>query len=145
MAGIAAGESATLQGVAPGASLIAIQIGSEVSRRGCGTAGSPCVVLFDSDVLAALDYVADTLVGRVHDRRRQHELRLRPRRGAASPPATPRTRATSSAIDALRALGIASVAAAGNGSVTTGISAPACISSAIGVGASTDTSATPSG
>jgi subtilisin family serine protease len=43
------------------------------------------------------------------------------------------------AFDALAALGIASVAAAGNGSVTTGISAPACVSSAIGVGASFDT------
>jgi subtilisin family serine protease len=43
------------------------------------------------------------------------------------------------AFDALAALGIAPVVAAGNGSVTTGISAPGCVSSAIGVGATLDT------
>jgi subtilisin family serine protease len=42
------------------------------------------------------------------------------------------------AIDSLRAAGVATVLAAGNSSVTTGISAPACISSAVAVGATDD-------
>jgi subtilisin family serine protease len=61
VAGIAAGLDDTRQGVAPGASLIAIQAGSKETGAGCGPAGSPCVVFYDSDLLGALDYVADTL------------------------------------------------------------------------------------
>ena len=138
VAGIAAGRSSTLQGVAPGADLIAIQAGSRDTGADCGTAGSPCVVFFDSDLLAALDYVADTLSG-------SHEIAavnmsLGSDTTWSSESACNAANASYKlAIDALRALGIASVVAAGNGSVTTGVSAPACISSAIAVGATTDT------
>jgi subtilisin family serine protease len=138
VAGIAAGESSTLQGAAPGASLIAIQIGSEQSGAVCGTAGSPCVLIFDSDVLAALDYVADTLSASFTIAAVNMSFGSESTWGSES--ACDAANASYKlAIDALRALGIASVAATGNASITTGIAAPACISSAIGVGASIDT------
>ena len=138
VAGIAAGASPTLQGVAPGAAIIAIQIGSRYSGAACGTAGSPCVLIQDSDVLAALDYVADTLsasfaIAAVNMSFGSDTT------WASESSCNAANASYKLAIDALRALGIASVAAAGNDSVATGIAAPACISSAIGVGASTDT------
>jgi subtilisin family serine protease len=49
--------------------------------------------------------------------------------------------AQKNAIDILRAAGVATVIAAGNGSVSTGISAPGCISSAVAVGATNDADA----
>jgi subtilisin family serine protease len=138
VAGIAAGVSPTLRGVAPGAAIIAIQIGSRHTGASCGTAGSPCVLILESDVLAALDHVHDTLsasflVGAVNMSFGSDTT------WASESSCNAANASYKLAIDALRALGIASVAAAGNASVTTGIAAPACISSAIGVGASIDT------
>ena len=96
-------------------------------------------MFFDSDLLAALDYVADTLSA-------THEIAaVNMSLGSDETWSSESTCNTANAsfkvaIDALRALGIASVVAAGNASVTTGVSAPACISSAIAVGATADTS-----
>ncbi len=139
VAGIAAGRSDTLQGVAPGASVIAIQVGSDLSGAVCGGAGIHCVQFYDSDILAALDYVADTLSSTFEIAAVNMSLGSDdtwPSESACN--ADPLNASYKVAIDALRALGIASVAAAGNGSDPTGISAPACISSAIAVGGSTD-------
>ena len=125
------------QGVAPRASLIAIQAGSEQTGSACGTAGSPCVLFFDSDILAALDYVANTLASSFTIAAVNLSL-------GSSTTWSSETSCDAAnpsyklAFDTLRALGIAPVVAAGNGSVTTGVAAPACVSSAIAVGASTD-------
>jgi subtilisin family serine protease len=134
VAGIAAGETSTLHGVAPAAELIAVQISSAQYGAACGTGSSPCVGIYDSDVLAALDYVADTLAGSypvaavnmsfASDTVWNSEASCDAANGSYK-----------LAIDALRALGIASIAASGNASLSTGIAAPACISSAIGVAA----------
>jgi subtilisin family serine protease len=131
--GIAAGANATMHGAAPGAALIAIQIGSESSCE-----GSPCVVIYDSDALAALDYVGDTLseswnIAAVNMSFGSTTTWSDESSCDAS------NSAYKLAFDELRSLGIASVASAGNESSTTGIAAPACVSSAIGVGASFDT------
>jgi subtilisin family serine protease len=137
VAGIAAGSDATRRGVAPGAALIAIQVGSR-QNSGCGTVGDPCVVIWDSDALAALDYVADTLSGSWNIASVNMSFGSNDTwSGSASCDSS--NGAYKVAFEALAALGIASVAAAGNGSVTTGISAPACVSSAIAVGATIDT------
>lgn len=138
VAGIAAGTNGTLQGVAPGASIIAIQVGSRLNGASCGDAGSPCVVIQDSDALAALDHVADTLA----DDWNVAAVNMSFGSSTTWSSESSCDAANSSyktALDGLEALGIAPVAAAGNGSVTTGISAPACVSSAIGVGATIDT------
>jgi subtilisin family serine protease len=118
--------------------LIAIQIGTEVSSSvQCGSVGTPCVLLYESDAIAGLDYVADTLaLG-------WDIAAVNMSFGSASTWSSEAScdsanSAYKVAIDTLHALGIASVVASGNGSVTTGIAAPACISSAIAVGASAD-------
>ena len=135
VAGIAAGEGPSFAGVAPAAGLIAIQVGSETT---CGTPPSPCVTIYDSDAIAALDYVADTLASSLTiaavnmsfggDVAYNNQSLCNSQNSAFK-----------QAIDAVRALGIASVAAAGNDGDTNGIDAPACISSAVAVGATTDT------
>jgi subtilisin family serine protease len=134
VAGIAAGLTDVRQGVAPGASLIAIQVGSEYTCN-----GSPCVVIYDSDALSALDYVADTLA------LSWNIAAVNMSFGSTSTPQTEEDCDASwplykVAIDGLRSLGIASVAASGNNSSIDGVSAPACISSAIAVGATDDVS-----
>jgi subtilisin family serine protease len=139
VAGIAAGAGPTLNGVAPAASLISIQTGSRETGAACGPHPSPCVVIYESDALAALDWIADTQPG------------AEPIAAVNMSFATDTVWSSEAgcdadngayvlAIDALRALGIASVAASGNAGLNTGISAPACVSSAVGVGATSKTS-----
>jgi subtilisin family serine protease len=137
VAGIAAGSSATLQGVAPAAQLIAIQVGSE-QTSGC-PAANPCVTVYTSDVVAALDYVHDTLAGQFLIAAVNLSLGSTTTWSSESACDASNT-ALRLAVGALRDIEIASVAAAGNGGVVTGIDAPACLSEAIGVGASGDTS-----
>ena len=137
VAGIAAGRSSNVHGSAPGANIIAIQIGSELTGTGCGAVGSPCVTLYDSDAIAALDYVADTLS--VDWNIASVNMSFASAATWSSESACNSAHgAFESAADAVRALGIAPVAAAGNGYVTTKIASPACLSSVIGVGATFD-------
>jgi subtilisin family serine protease len=139
VAGIAAGRTSNRRGVAPGANLIAIQIGSELTGAGCGTAGSPCVTLYDSDAIAALDYVADTLSG-VWNIASVNMSFGSVSTWSSESACNSSNGAFTTAAAAVRALGIAPVAASGNSSVTTGIASPGCISSVIGVGATYDNS-----
>jgi subtilisin family serine protease len=139
VAGIAAGRSSNVHGIAPGANIIAIQIGSELTGAGCGTVGSPCVTLYNSDAIAALDYLTDTLS--VDWNIASVNMSFGSAATWSSESAcNSGNGAFKSAADAVRALGIAPVAAAANGSVTTGIASPACLSSVIGVGATFDNS-----
>lgn len=124
VAGIAAGADAGdgLVGLAPNASLIAIQIFSEVG-------GSPAA--YSSDILAAL----------------QHTLALVPFHpisavnlsfgGSIYSTEESCDQAAASqrlAIELLRQAGVASVAAAGNESFTNALTTPACLSNVISVG-----------
>ena len=132
VAGIAAGyQSESFAGIAEGASIIAIQVFSRFDdERICGTPTS-CIRSYTSDQLRGLDYILRlrgtytiasvnmSLGGAVYTSQ------------ASCDRANPTTKR---AIDALRAVGIATVIAAGNGGYANAISAPACISSAISVG-----------
>jgi subtilisin family serine protease len=139
VAGIAVGAGPTLNGVAPEAALVAVQVGSRETGAVCGAHGSPCVVLYESDALAALDWVADAAPGGY------------PIAAVNMSFATDTVWSTEAscdaanasyklAIDALRAQGVASVAASGNDGLDAGIGAPACVSSAVGVAATSKTS-----
>jgi subtilisin family serine protease len=139
VAGIAAGAGPTLNGVAPAASLISVQTGSRETGAACGAHPSPCVVIYESDALAALDWIADTLPGAepiaaVNMSFASEEV------WSSEAGCDADNAAYVLVIDALRSLGIASVAASGNAGLNTGIAAPACVSSAVGVGATSKTS-----
>jgi len=139
VAGIVAGRNPNRHGIAPGASIIAIQIGSELTGSGCGTAGSPCVTLYDSDAIAALDYVADTLSG-VWNVASVNMSFGSTSTWSSESACDSANGAFETAAGAVRSLGIAPVAASGNGSVTTGIASPGCLPSEIAVGATYDNS-----
>jgi len=123
-------------GVGRGAKIIAIQVFSSIdSDDFCGIGNSPCAGTFPSDQVAALERVYDlrgdfniaavnmSLGGTIYtdevscdDEQQSRKL----------------------AIDNLRSVGIATVAASGNSGRLNGIRTPACISSSVSVGATTD-------
>ena len=129
VAGIAAGNDATgpRYGVARGADIIAMQVFSDYGDRQLSK---------HSDQIAALEHVLDlsdnwsiaavnmSLGGGDYTDQDSCDLA---------------NTAKKAAIDNLRAVGIATVIAAGNDRYKDNINAPGCISSAISVGATTDT------
>ena len=138
VAGIVAGRDGISgspgPGVAPEAGIIAIQIFSLfTSEADCGAGQAPCVMSWTSDEIKGLERVYElrstysissanmSLGGEKHTSHCDQE----------SPGLT-------SAIDNLRAAGIATVVASGNDGYCGAISFPACISSAVSVGATTD-------
>jgi len=139
VAGIAAGKAYASQpggpfsGAAPDATLIAVQVFTRFTGSFCG-ASSPCYATYPSDQVAALNFVyglrsayniaAINLSlggGRFYTQAECDSAQSGTGRKAA--------------IDLLRAAGIATVAASGNNGYTDSLNAPACISSAISVGA----------
>lgn len=130
VAGIAVGNSAGSNvGVAPAAGLIAIQAGS-LHRA------SDHMTFFLSDQIAAMEYVLT-----LHNNNVYTVAAVNLSLGgnvAYSAHCDTSEPARKAAIDNLRSAGIATIIAAGNNGFTTGISSPACISSAISVGATFD-------
>ncbi|MFJ9180201.1 proprotein convertase P-domain-containing protein [Streptomyces sp. NPDC102360] len=137
VAGIAAGDGtgvagAPASGVAPGASLVAVQVFSRFDNDAyCGSGASPCVLSFTSAQVAGLEKVwalkqAGTPIVAAN-------LSL----GGGSHTASCDTDARKPVIDSLLGAGVATVAAAGNNGLE-GVSSPACVASAIAVGSITD-------
>ncbi len=138
VAGIAAGRSTLfggtpIAGVAKEAAIISIQVFSKFTS-GCSGA-SPCIMSWDSDQISALERV--------------YALRTTYNVAAVNLSLGGETKYTSSAscdtdysdykdaIDNLRSVGIAVVISSGNEYYKDGISGPACISTAVSVGATT--------
>jgi hypothetical protein len=142
VAGIAAGEGPSYDGVAPGASLVSIQVASEItSSTQCSPSPAPCARAYESDVIAALEEVHDAF-------RLDHEI---PAVNISLGGATYTSQsacdadnaAYKAAIDNLRSVDVATVIAAGNNGLSNALSEPACISSAVSVSATTDTDVIP--
>ncbi len=132
VAGIAAGDNSTYRGVAPAASLIPIQV--FLTENGS-------LVAYDSDIIAGLQHVlalsqshADLQIAAVN-------MSLGGDTYASTLACNLDSAPTKTAIDALRAAGIATVVAAGNSYNPTAISTPGCISSAVSVGATDNSDA----
>ena len=128
VAGIVAGAGSTRNGVAKGASLIAVQVFSRTTS-GCPGGATTCAVGFTSDLLAGLDHVA-TLAATMPVAAVNLSL------GGSSYPGTCDTAqpALKSAVDRLRSLGVATVVSAGNAGTAEAMSSPACLSSVVAVG-----------
>jgi len=133
VAGIAAGNGSSFSGVAKDANLIAVQIFTEFSGQtycGGGDPG-PCALSWTSDQLSALDWV--------YSQRGSYNIAsVNMSLGGSTFTTTCDSDSRKAAIDNLRSAGIATIIAAGNNGATNALSAPACISTAISVGASTD-------
>ena len=131
VAGIAAGSGASasqpFSGVAKGAHLMAVQVFSRIiDAQSCGLV-APCAGAFSSDIIAGLErvYLRAAALGVV-------AVNLSVGGTAFAAPCDDQP--YKPAIDNLRSIGVATVAASGNDGFGTVISSPACISSAISVG-----------
>ena len=136
VAGIVAGKGSGFSGVAKDASLISIQVFSSFTTpEDCAPDPAPCARSFTSDQILGLERVyalRDHYIGAV-------SISLGGALFTSPCDADPRK----AIIDQLRAAGIATIIASGNDGSTTALSAPACISTAISVGSTTDGSSGP--
>ena len=132
VAGIAVGNGDTFSGVAKDADLIAIQIFSQFTGSNCTNYGisSPCALTYTSDQILGLE--------RVYELRSTYNIAsVNMSIGGSIYGDYCDTDARKSIIDTLRSVEIATVIASGNDGSSTGISSPACISTAISVGSTT--------
>jgi hypothetical protein len=131
VAGIVAANG-SVTGVAKDADIIAIQVFSKFnSSTYCGGSSSPCALSFTSDQIAALERVLELHQSGVAIAAANMSL-------GGGNYSDYCTGAIGIIIDQLRDAGIATVVASGNSGYTDGIASPACISSAISVGATND-------
>ncbi len=133
VAGIAAGKGSPVSGVAKEAGILSIQLFSRFDGAQCSNFGmpSPCVLSWTSDQLAALDWLLTQ-----KDNYHLAAANMSLGGGLFSSPCDGDFR--KAAIDNLRSVGIATVVASGNMGSRTSLAGPACISSAVSVGATTD-------
>jgi subtilisin family serine protease len=134
VAGIAAGNGTSAQvsfsGVAKGAQLVAVQVFSEfTSFSDCGGT-PPCILAYTSDIIAGLEHVYSLSASRPFA---SANLSL----GGGLFTSACDLEPEKAIIDNLRSVGIATTVAAGNNGATNALSSPACISSAVSVGATT--------
>jgi subtilisin family serine protease len=137
VAGIAAGNGAgagePFSGVARGAHLMAVQVFSRIDDAiTCSFFGlpAPCALSATSDVMAGLE--------RVYEVHALHNFSAVNMSLGGSPSSTPcDSNPLKAAIDNLRSVEIATVVSSGNSGSTDSISDPACVSSAVSVGATT--------
>lgn len=130
VAGIAAGLSSIDSGVAPGANIVAVQISSAVAS--CPHAVDGCVTVWISDTVRALEWVYT-----VAEEHNIAVVNVSAGGGSFTDQATcdDENFARKFAIDQLLSIGVITVAASGNTSAKDAMIAPACISSAVSVGA----------
>jgi len=136
VAGIAAGRAGnssagTLNGVGRGADIVAIQVFSRFDDATICDGSPPCALTYTSDQIRALQHVRNIVAN-------QHAVAaINMSLGGGFFPNHCDGDLRKGPIDALRALGIATVIASGNEGFFSGIGAPACISSAVSVGSTT--------
>ncbi len=138
VAGIVAGNdgSGPDHGVARGSDIIAIQVFTRILDPGlCGSSPTPCVLSFTSDQIRGLERVL-ALNGAYNIASVNMSIGGGGYTSQASCDAN--NSAIKAAIDNLRSFGIATVVASGNNGYINALNRPACISSAISVGATTD-------
>ncbi len=132
VAGIAAGKGTSFSGVAKDARIIAMQVFSRFdSATYCQTSPIPCALTWTSDQIKGLE--------RIYLLRGTYQIAsVNMSLGGGSYTGYCDSDSRKPIIDQLRAVGIATVIASGNNGYTNGLSAPACISSAVSVGSTGD-------
>jgi hypothetical protein len=139
VAGVAAGRDVAVSGVAPSARVISVQVYSRIdSPSSCSPDPSPCILSYVSDLARALEHVID-LAGPANERRiAAANLSLSFGVFPSACDSSDGMPALKAAVDHLRSLGIATIAASGNDGATNGLGAPACVSSVVSVGSTFD-------
>jgi hypothetical protein len=134
VAGIVLGSNASFSGVAPGASLISLQVFSEFNGEICD-GSSPCALSWSSDQIAALEHVLELSETLTID---AVNMSLGAGQYTSQAECDLSNGARKAAIANLRAAGIATVVSSGNSGYVDALGAPACITGAVSVGASND-------
>ncbi|MGQ9829260.1 MAG: S8 family peptidase [Roseiflexus sp.] len=134
VAGIAAGNG----GIAPGASIIAVQVFSRIANCSMYALPSPCALSYVSDQLRAFDWLASTtFTPPLAVVNLSLGTGLFSSRAACE--ADPVGQVLSPALHALRDRGVTTVASAGNNGAANALSLPGCLSNVVSVGATTKT------
>lgn len=129
-------SSGPISGVAREANIIAVNVFARFPASQCGPgATQPCIQSWTSDQIAALDWL---YLNRASLNLASINMSLG---GGQNFSACDGTDPRTTVINNLRSAGIATVIASGNNGFTNSVSTPACISSAITVGATTKTDA----
>jgi subtilisin family serine protease len=132
VAGIATGNNGVLFGVAKNSNIIAVQVFSKFPAGSCG--GTPCVMSYVSDQVAGLDYI--------YSIRGSYSIAsVNMSLGGGSYTSPCDTASQKASIDNLRSAGIATAIATGNNGYCGAVSSPACVSTSVAVGSSTDADA----
>ncbi|MBI5025710.1 MAG: S8 family serine peptidase [Nitrospirae bacterium] len=134
VAGIAAGNGSTFSGVAKDANIIAIQVFTRFDGTICDPEPSPCIRSYTYDQRLALDYI---LTQSSNYQIAAANMSLGGGQYTSTCDYDPTYVDMKTRIDDLRNAGIATVIASGNEGYVNALSAPACISTAISVGATT--------
>lgn len=137
VSGIATGNNGSLFGVAKDADIIAVQVFSQFSGAICSP-NADCVLSYTSDQIKGLEYVY-SIRGTYNIA--SVNMSLGGGKYASESTCDSANANIKTAIDNLRAADIATIIASGNNGYCDGISAPGCVSSAIAVGAVTDSDA----
>jgi subtilisin len=134
VAGIAAGRGTTFSGVAKDANIIAIQVFSRFNNQtNCGDNPTPCALTFASDQVFGLERVL-ALTSSFNIAAVNMSLGG----GQFFSYCDAQQSSRKGAIDNLRSRGIPTIISSGNNGFTDSMQSPACISSAISVGATGD-------
>ena len=138
VAGIAAGNGASFDGMASNSSIIAVQVFSRFVGAACTEAGvaSPCVFSYFSDVLASMDHIYQQYT---NYNIAAINMSLGGGRYTSQIACDADFPSANVLFDNLRTVGIASIVSSGNDGYFDALGFPACISGAISVGATTDT------
>ncbi|MEO5359787.1 MAG: S8 family serine peptidase [Nitrospirota bacterium] len=132
VAGFAAGKNTgEASGVAKGAAIIAMQVFTRFDY-GCATS-NPCLLAYNSDIIKGLE--------RVYELSAAYPIaavNLSTAGGHFATNCDTEYGAIKAMVDTLRSVGIASVSASGNHGYIDGISGPACISTVVSVGGTTN-------
>jgi subtilisin family serine protease len=134
VAGIAAGASSTYTGAAPAADIVAVNVFTEFTGAPCNGGEDPCALAYTSDIIAGLAFargLATVSVAAATLSLGGGQYTSQAACNAADPPML-------AEITAVRAAGIAPVAASGNESYTNAMGSPACLTGAISVGSTSD-------
>jgi subtilisin family serine protease len=141
VAGLAVGgpvvSPAGLTGAAQGASLVAAKVFSKGTSSAVCDSAPPCLLAFDSDIIAAMSWITSQRQGNVPGFTTLDAVNLSLGGGLYSSACDAENPSFTSEVTALRDLGVLTVVATGNSGSRSGIASPACISSVVSVGAST--------
>jgi subtilisin family serine protease len=134
VAGIAAGRGQNMSGVAKDANIIAIQVFTKINDAEiCEDEPVPCVMSYTSDQIKAMERVLA-----LSSTMKIASVNMSLGGGKYTENCDSVQRARKTVIDNLRSVGIATVVSSGNEGYTNAMGSPACISSAVSVGATDD-------